>query len=109
MTGKSDPEAILQHMLDFYPQSKVILTLGEKGAIYVDHTMKIHASPPKIKAVDTTAAGDTFIGFFIGALVKQKEVEIALKEACCAAALCATRQGAADAIPDYEEILPLLI
>ena len=108
MTGRSDPNLILKDMRNAYPHAKIVLTLGEKGVIYGDDAIEIHMPALKVSAVDTTAAGDTFIGFFIGALLGEKEVERALKEACCAAAICTTRQGAADSIPDYAEILPFL-
>jgi ribokinase len=58
----------------------------------------------KVAAVDTTAAGDTFIGFFLARYVKGLDVRDWMTVACQAAALCVTRPGAADAIPKLEEI-----
>jgi ribokinase len=108
MTGADTPEDIIDRMVKSHSGMRVVLTLGELGAVYKDAAVKYQVPAPKISAVDTTAAGDTFIGFFIGALMQGKSTKTALTEGCCAGALCATRLGAASAIPDYREVLPLL-
>jgi ribokinase len=57
-----------------------------------------------VKPVDTTAAGDTFIGYLLAGIVRRRDVEEALRYACKAAAVCVTRPGAADSIPRREEL-----
>jgi ribokinase len=59
----------------------------------------------KVHAVDTTAAGDTFIGFFIAQKLAGQPIESCLRTACHAAAICVTRPGAADSIPHLQEVL----
>lgn len=58
----------------------------------------------KVNPIDTTAAGDTFVGFFTAAYMQGKEPRYCLQLACRAAALCITRKGAADSIPRREEL-----
>jgi ribokinase len=105
LTGEVEPEAIIEAMLKRFPRSVTILTLGENGVIYADHQIKISVPSEKVTPVDTTAAGDTFIGFFIAQKIKAQTVENCLKIASRAAAICVTRRGAADSIPRIEEVV----
>jgi len=59
----------------------------------------------KVEAVDTTGAGDTFIGYFLAELSRGSSIENSLQIAVRASALCVTRAGAADSIPSLEELL----
>ena len=56
-------DALLEEVCSHFPNSKVVLTLGEYGSIYKDEKQKIHQPIMKVPVVDTTAAGDTFTGF----------------------------------------------
>ena len=104
LTGKTDPEDIRAAMLRQFPLSATVLTLGSKGAMYFD-TDAVHCEKaPAVKAVDTTAAGDTFIGFFLVALMQEAGPAEALAYGCRAAAICVTRTGAADSIPLRDEL-----
>jgi ribokinase len=79
---------------------EVLLTLGERGCYYANnqgHTVEMRAYP--VKAVDTTAAGDTFIGAFTAARIKGLQVEDCLRFASAAAALSVTKRGAQSSIP----------
>lgn len=88
-----------------FPNSKIVLTLGEKGSIYKDTQNTYHQPIFKVKAVDTTGAGDTFTGFFIGALVSKMSVEKALEIAAKASAISVTRNGASVSIPTMLEVV----
>lgn len=70
----------------------------------MDQDEKVHQQVYKVKAVDTTAAGDTFTGFFIGGLLKGLDVKDAMDQASKAAAIAVTRQGAAPSIPTLSEV-----
>jgi ribokinase len=99
LTGEKNPENILSQMLKRFPKSSVILTLGAKGAIYGASKIKITIPAKKVKPVDTTAAGDTFIGYFLSELAHGNTIEKCIRNACIAASYCVTVEGSADSIP----------
>lgn len=86
-----------------FPKAAVVLTLGAKGARYADSSETLSVPAVKVKAVDTTAAGDTFIGYFLAERLLGRDVRTALATACKAAAICVTRPGAAVSIPEREK------
>ncbi len=104
LTGSEDPHKILDSMIEQYPDAATVLTLGENGVIYNDSSVRIEVPAEKVKAVDTTAAGDCFIGYFLAGLTIGRDIESSLKTACKAAAICVTRAGAVDSIPLKNEI-----
>ena len=104
ITGETQPQAILDELLRRYPACHVVLTLGEHGSIYADATQRIYQGIVATHAVDTTAAGDTFTGYFIHALLKGEGVQQALKTAACASAITVSRPGAGRSIPTAEEV-----
>ncbi|MEQ9454031.1 MAG: ribokinase [Phycisphaeraceae bacterium] len=83
---------------------RVIITLGQRGVIYADTDGVIQLDAFPADAVDTTAAGDTFIGYFIAERTRANSIRSSLEIASAAAALCVTRQGAMQAIPTREEV-----
>ena len=100
-----------------YPNSQILLTLGKKGVRFIHANNTIEESAFKVEAVDTTAAGDTFIGYFLthylsaiskSATVSENSLRGALRTACAAAAICVTRPGAAPSIPHAEEVQEFL-
>ena len=97
-------DALLEEVCRHFPNSKVVLTLGEYGSIYKDEKQKIHQPIMKVPVVDTTAAGDTFTGFFIGSIAKGLSPENAMKIAAKASAIAVSRQGAAPSIPELGEV-----
>jgi len=105
LTGEAEPEAIIESMLKRFPRSATILTLGENGVVYADYQTKISVAAEKVTPIDTTAAGDTFIGYFIAQKVKLRTVENCLRIASRAAGICVTRRGAADSIPLMKEVV----
>jgi ribokinase len=82
----------------------VIITLGVNGAYYTDGKNEICVPGIKVKAVETTGAGDAFNGGFATALGEGMDVETALKFANCTAAISVTRLGAAESMPTRAEI-----
>ncbi len=83
---------------------KVIITLGAEGALFADGERFEHLAAPKVKAVDTTAAGDTFVGGFAAALVNGKSETQAIRFGQVAAALSVTRDGAQPSIPTLNDV-----
>jgi ribokinase len=104
LTGRTVADEIADAMLARFPNSAIILTLGARGAFYKDDAGAFAAAAQSVAAVDTTAAGDTFIGFFLALYTRGLDVRHCLEAACRAATLCVTRAGAADAIPTLAEI-----
>ena len=67
ISSKSSAEEALQFFKARYPKLKVMLTLGKKGCIYSDAAQTVRHPIFRVQAVDTTAAGDTFTGYFVAA------------------------------------------
>ncbi|WP_171097428.1 ribokinase [Ruegeria sp. HKCCD7255] len=87
------------------PVEHVVVTLGSKGARYVqkDHE-PVDFAAHKVQAVDTTGAGDTFTGYVLAGMDRGMPMEQAIQQANRAAALMVTRHGTADVIPDLKEV-----
>lgn len=90
-------------LLDRGPQT-VIVTLGANGALMVTKEMTQHIPPFKVNVVDTTAAGDAFIGGFASALLQNKPLDEAVRNACACGALATTKVGAQPSLPTKEEV-----
>lgn len=83
---------------------KVIITLGPHGLLFANGQCVEHFPAPKVKAVDTTAAGDTFVGGFAAALASGKSEAEAIRFGQVAAALSVTRAGAQPSIPSLSDV-----
>jgi ribokinase len=105
LSAATEAEAIMAAMRKRFPEAAILLTLGEQGVCYADQSTSLVVPAEKVHAVDTTAAGDTFIGFFIAQKLAGQPIESCLRTACHAAAICVTRPGAADSIPHLQEVL----
>lgn len=93
--------------LQGYGVPVVILTLGEKGALLVTGEKVCHVPAHRVEAVDTTAAGDAFIGGLAMALVQGYPLEEAVRYATCAGTLAVTRFGAQTSLPSAKEVQAL--
>jgi len=82
----------------------VIVTLGANGALIVTTTQVTHVDAYKVDVIDTTAAGDAFIGGFASALLQDKSLEEAVRYGCACGALAATKFGAQPSLPTREEV-----
>lgn len=101
-------EDILKALYTKYPNLKILMTLGSRGALYYENGKVIFQDCFKVNAVDTTAAGDTFIGYFLKKLLDGNDVATSLKWASAASAITVQRIGAMDSIPYYEEVTTFL-
>lgn len=104
MTGEIEPEKVYGTLSHRFPHMAIVLTMGHKGAAYLSSDIRCCQSAEKVHVVDSTGAGDTFVGFFLAELVKTNDPKAALAYASRAAALCVTRHGAADSIPSRREL-----
>ncbi|EYD73151.1 ribokinase [Limimaricola hongkongensis] len=84
----------------------VVVTLGARGCDWIETASgaRHHVDAPKVEAVDTTGAGDTFTGYLIAGLAEGRPMRQALERASRAGAIKVGRRGAADAIPTAEEV-----
>lgn len=104
LSGKTDLSQISSFISNRYSEATTVLTLGNKGAVCFDQGTMYSEQALSVEVVDTTAAGDTFIGFFLAEIIFSGDFSIALKQAVHAAASCVTKQGAAESIPLKTEL-----
>ncbi|GGS94920.1 ribokinase [Streptomyces toxytricini] len=99
LTGLTDPRQAAAALLERFPE--VVVTLGAAGALHAARGQEPYTVPaPRVRAVDTTAAGDTFAGALAVALGEGRPMREAMAWAAAAAALSVQRPGAQDAMPD---------
>ena len=103
-----DVEQLTIALQQHFPKARVLLTLGAAGSRYLCGDTVISRGVFPVQAVDTTAAGDTFTGFFLAGIIEGRTPEQALAYAACAASITVTRQGAAPSIPTREEVEEVL-
>lgn len=103
LAGVADPHRAAETLLRQVPE--VVITLGSAGSLYASRdTAPLTVPAPQVTAVDTTGAGDTFVGALAVALGEGKPIEQALAWASAAAALCVQRPGASTSMPYRPEI-----
>jgi ribokinase len=109
ITGLKNPDDIIAKLLEMYPQSKIVLTLGQDGAVYADQEQKHFQPVFKVNAVDTTAAGDIFTGYFLAGLCEGLPIPEVLKMSAKASSIAVSRAGAVPSIPFREEVMAALV
>lgn len=103
-SGKEDPREFFAEMHRRYPALKIMLTLGKNGCAYSDGQEILYHPSFCVETVDTTAAGDTFTGFFVALLADGMPCADILRYASAASALAVSRKGAAPSIPTIREV-----
>ena len=85
----------------------IVVTHGAEGAVMLDNGVEVaRAAPPPVAAVDGTAAGDAFTACLVVSLLEDRSREEALRRACIAGAIAASRFGAQTSLPTAEEDMP---
>ena len=87
-----------------FPKATIVLTLGSEGSVCISGDEYVEQSIYKVKTVDTTAAGDTYTGYFIAGILNGKTIKEAMDTASKASAIAVSRQGAAPSIPYLKEV-----
>ena len=108
ITGLTEPEEIIAKIQELYPHAKIVLTLGKDGAVYADETQKHYQPIFKVKVVDTTAAGDTFTGYFLAGLAEGMPIPDVLRMSAKASSIAVSREGAVPSIPYRAEVMESL-
>lgn len=103
-TGKTETMDSIDYIKDNFPDLTVILTVGKEGCIYLSRGNLLKQPAYKVDVVDTTAAGDTFIGYFLAGVCSKTSVKAVLKSAAVASAITVSRAGAAPSIPYKKEV-----
>lgn len=111
LTGTTETASVLEVLGTWLPETSVCLTLGGRGSVYLDAGTRAISSQDAfhVTAVDTTAAGDTFIGFLLAGLSVGTGIQTALRTAAAAAAISVTRSGAIPSIPSRTEVEAMLL
>ncbi len=104
LCGAADIDQMTQQMAALAPQTRVVVTLGGDGAMLLANGEVTHMNSPSVDVVDTTGAGDTFVGYFLAGVAEGMNDHDALQRACLAGSIAVTRQGAITAIPDRSEV-----
>lgn len=105
LTGCTTFSEILDVLHENCPNTRIVLTVGKQGVIYRDGNRTLTHGSYCVPVVDTTAAGDTFSGFFIASISRNLSVEDALRYASMASGICVSREGASPSIPKLAEVL----
>jgi ribokinase len=106
--GGAVDENLLQRLAEHFPRAGILLTLGSRGAQCVQNGHYASIGSCKVQAVDTTAAGDTFSGYFLFGVMQGLSLAETLRLATVASALCVQRPGAANSIPTRAEVEQVL-
>lgn len=97
-------DEILDELRKRFPDKELIMTVGKHGSYYQMGETRIHQDIFPCKVVDTTAAGDTFIGYYIASLIKGYDTRQALDIASKASSLAVSRKGSLDSAPYADEV-----
>ena len=104
-TAPDSPTAALEALHGLFPEAQIVMTLGEDGVVAVDADGAVsQVAAFRVQAVDTTAAGDTFAGYFLASRARGAEMAAALRFASAAAAIGVTRPGASPSVPSIREV-----
>ena len=104
LSNEEDYEKIIQTLKQKYPHTHILFTMGKEGSRVLTDKEDIKVEALKVNAVDTTGAGDTYIGYFVRGIVEEMPLLETAQMATKASAIAVTRFGAVDAIPNYEEV-----
>lgn len=104
LTGQTEAEAVWNTLHERYPRLCLIMTMGANGSYCFTPQETIYQDIYSVKTVDTTAAGDTFTGYFLQGMAQRLSLKKCMEQAAKASAICVSREGAAVAIPLWAEV-----
>ena len=104
LSGSREPEKAWLLLHEKYPSLSLLVTLGSDGCTAYTKRETVYRKAYPVMAVDTTAAGDTFTGYFVAGLMEGQNLRDCMSRAGMAAAISVTRPGAAPSIPGRKEV-----
>ena len=108
LTGKTEADAVWDTLHKRYPKLCLVMTMGAKGSYCFTPQETIYQNVFHVETVDTTAAGDTFTGYFLQGMTQGLPLKKCMEDAAKAAAICVSKEGAAIAIPTRREMETIL-
>ena len=102
MSGKNNIKDIKIELLEKLPMVNHIITLGGKGSLYFNHNEEISVHAHSVNTIDTTAAGDTYVGYYITCLTKKIGIKECMEKATKAAGITTEKIGGAISIPSID-------
>ena len=108
LSADTDADTLLDAARKRLPNAVIVLTLGSAGAVCDDGTRRVFQAAFPVHPVDTTGAGDTFIGFFLAKWSRKATAAQALETACAASALAVSSLGAMNSIPSLDAVMEFL-
>ena len=100
-----DPQALMNGLVKRFPEAKIVLTLGGDGSVYRDGDTVLRQGIYKVPVVDTTAAGDTFTGYFLAGVLSDLPMDETLRLASVASSIAVSKKGATSSIPSRADVL----
>jgi len=97
-------EDVIRQLLNEYPKAEIVLTVGKEGSYYAKGNVVIKQGIIDYPVVDTTAAGDTFIGYLLSSRIRGYGIERSLFIASKASGIAVSRTGAMESIPCASEV-----
>lgn len=104
LAGSDDPKSVLARLSSRYPDTLLVMTLGADGALLQHADTHHRQSAIAVDVVDTTGAGDTFVGYFLASFIAGMDYEQCLHRGCTAAALSVMQAGATPSIPAANDV-----
>lgn len=104
-SDEKDEQKIISQLSKLYPKTEIVMTKGSEGAWVLKDDNLYHEEAISVSVRDTTCAGDTFTGYYIGSRIKKFTVEQSLKIANTAAGMSTEIQGAAPSIPLWRDVM----
>lgn len=105
LEGSGEKMGLAEELYKKFSHAEIVLTLGENGSVYVGEEGKVQQKAYKVEVVDTTAAGDTFTGYYLAERLRGASVQEALDLASKASAYAVSKRGAAPSIPKRSELV----
>ncbi len=104
LTGKTEADEIISELSRMFPAANIVLTLGSQGAVALVDGVRFEQPAVPCEVLDTTAAGDTFTGFFLAEYLRSGDAARALLTAAHASSIAVSRPGAAPSVPTLAEV-----